>query len=58
MPREVDWRFANVHRPSGIDNYGSFCGREKSETGRRFGQGDATQFQGHHAVAGGAGTLV
>ncbi|MCJ7873244.1 aldehyde dehydrogenase family protein [Phaeobacter sp. J2-8] len=55
---EAGYTFVNAHGPSAMDNNGPFGGFKKSGIGRNFGYEGVTQFQGHHSIAGGPGTLV
>lgn len=55
---EAGYTFINAHGPSAMDNNGPFGGFKKSGIGRNFGYEGVTQFQGHHSIAAGPGTLV
>jgi acyl-CoA reductase-like NAD-dependent aldehyde dehydrogenase len=55
---EAGYTFVNAHGPSAMDNNGPFGGFKKSGIGRNFGYEGVTQFQGHHSIAGGPGTLI
>lgn len=55
---EAGYSFVNAHGPSAMDNNGPFGGFKKSGIGRNFGYEGVTQFQGHHSISGGPGTLV
>lgn len=55
---EAGYTFINAHGPSEMDNNGPFGGFKKSGIGLNFGYEGVTQFQGHHSIAAGPGTLV
>jgi len=55
---EAGYSFINAHGPSAQDGNGPFGGFKKSGIGRNFGYEGVIQFQGHHSIAGAAGTLV